>query len=217
MLCASHQIPITEDKPDTAFEVGQRLYQFRRIPFGVTNGVASFQRIVDIISGEHLKDTYAYMDNVTVCGKNQVEHDANLDKFLNIARKYNLTFNYAKCVFSAKTIDLLGDTIANGMIKPDPELLLPLRERQPPHDMQSLRHVLGMFAHYSQWITRYSEKIRPLVQCRGFPLPTAAVEAFKRLKDDIANSVVMEIDSTVPFVVETDASDHAIAATLHQS
>ena len=46
---------------------------------------------------------------------------------------------------------------------------------------------------------------------------TASVEAFNRLKDHIANSVVVSIDNTVPFVVETDASDHATTATLNQS
>ena len=66
------------------------------------------------------------------------EHDANLDRFLNIARKYNLTLNYDKCVFSAKSIDLLGYTIADGAIKPDPERLRPLRELPSPHDLQSM-------------------------------------------------------------------------------
>ena len=63
MCSANHQIPITEeDKPETAFEASHRLYQFRRIPFGVTNGEVSFQRIIDnIISQENLKDTNAYM------------------------------------------------------------------------------------------------------------------------------------------------------------
>ena len=75
----------------------------------------------DIISDENLKDTFVYVDNVTVCGRDQGEHDMNLDRFLSIARKYNLTLNYEKCVFSARSIDLLGYTIADGTIKPDPE------------------------------------------------------------------------------------------------
>ena len=40
---AYHQIPIIEaDKVFTAFEANGKLYQFRRIPFGVTNGVSCF-------------------------------------------------------------------------------------------------------------------------------------------------------------------------------
>ena len=75
-----HQIPIKpEEKTYTAFEACGRLYQFRRIPFGVTNGVASFQRVTDeIISNEKLKGTVAYVDNVTVCGYNEKDHNHNL-------------------------------------------------------------------------------------------------------------------------------------------
>ena len=216
---AYHQIPIREeDRPYTAFEAGRRLYQFKRIPFGVTNGVACFQRVMDdLISNENLPDTFVYVDNITVCGKTQEAHDANLDKFLNVARKYNLTLNYDKSVFSAKAIDLLGYTIANGTIKPDLERLRPLRELPPPHDLPSLQRVVGMFAYYAKWIPRYSEKIHRLVHCRNFPLEAAVVQAFNGLKDGISNSVMLSIESTVPMVVETDASDHAIAATLNQS
>ena len=68
---AYHQVSIKEsDKPYTAFQAGNALYQFTRIPFGVTNGVACFQRIMtDIIAEEKLQGTIAYLDNVTICGK----------------------------------------------------------------------------------------------------------------------------------------------------
>jgi len=54
---AYHQIPISiEERPFTAFEANGKLYQFTRIPFGVTNGVACFQRVIDsVISKEDLK------------------------------------------------------------------------------------------------------------------------------------------------------------------
>ena len=45
-------------------------YHFNRNPFGVTNGVAVFQRVMDkIIDKEGLNDTFVYLDNVTVAGK----------------------------------------------------------------------------------------------------------------------------------------------------
>ena len=52
--------------------------KFCRIPFGVTNGVASFQRVMDDVIKRDLNGTYAYIDNVTICGQNQAENDLNL-------------------------------------------------------------------------------------------------------------------------------------------
>ena len=76
---AYHQIPINDaDKLYTAFEAAGGLYQLKRIPFGVTNGVACFQRTMDEFISEGLMDTYAYLDNVTICGKTQQEHGENL-------------------------------------------------------------------------------------------------------------------------------------------
>ena len=61
---AYHQMPLREeDKKFTAFEANGCLYQFRRMPFGVTNGVATFQRIMnDFITSEGLLDTFAYLE-----------------------------------------------------------------------------------------------------------------------------------------------------------
>ncbi|KRY57138.1 Retrovirus-related Pol polyprotein from transposon 17.6 [Trichinella britovi] len=73
-----------------------------------------------------------------------------------------------------------------------------------------------MFAAYSQWIPRFSEKIPALARCTKYPLPQPVVDAFKALIKDIVNSVVTAIDDELQFTVEIDASDHAIVATLSQ-
>ena len=97
---AYHQIPLlAADWPHTAFEADGKLYQFRRPLFGITNGVSTFQRIIDkIISSHKLKKTFAYLDNITVAGKDQEEHDANLKALLNVAESCDLTFNESKSV-----------------------------------------------------------------------------------------------------------------------
>ena len=88
LKAAYHQIPLKEaDKPFTAFEADGGLYQFCRVPFGVTNGVACFQREMDcFVENNSLKATYPYLDNITICGSNQTEHDENLEKFLAAAK-----------------------------------------------------------------------------------------------------------------------------------
>ena len=63
-----HQVPIKESdrRKYTSSEANGRLYQFCRIPFGVTNGVAVFQRAMDkVFNEEGLKDTFPYLDNIT--------------------------------------------------------------------------------------------------------------------------------------------------------
>ena len=59
-----------------------------RIQFGVTNGVAVFQRRMDrIVAEEHLKDGYLYLDDITVAGYTQEEHDSNAVAFLKVVSK----------------------------------------------------------------------------------------------------------------------------------
>ncbi|KRZ57417.1 Retrovirus-related Pol polyprotein from transposon [Trichinella nativa] len=166
-------------------KTGGRLYQFKRIPFGVTNGATCFQRVMDnILRVEKLKD---------FCLQRSLRNTINAYK--------------DKCEFTKTQIKLLGYIIEQGTLKPDPERFKPLQV--------SLRRVLEMFAAYSQWIPRFSEKIPALARCTKYPLPQPVVDAFKALIKDILNSVVTAIDDELQFTVETDASDHAIAATLN--
>ena len=216
---AYHQVRIKEaDKPYTAFQAGNALYQFTRIPFGVTNGVACFQRIIsNIVAEEKLQGTFPYLDNVTICGRDQEEHDRRLKCFQDVASRRQITYNNDKCTFSTRKLAILGSIIEEGEIRPDPERLRPLQELPAPKDAKSLRRILGLFSYYSQWIQCYSEKIRPLARVSSFPISEEAKVAFETLKRDIEQSVVCAIDEQTPFEVETDASDFAIAATLNQN
>ena len=120
---AYHQFPICDsDKKYTGFEANGRLYQFCRIPFGVTNGVAVFQKqMARIIAEEQLRETFPYLDDITVAGSTQEEHDSNVAAFLKVVSKRNLTLNESKSVLSSSTINVLGYLIGNGMVRPDPD------------------------------------------------------------------------------------------------
>jgi len=90
---AYYQVPLAaEDRAYTAFEADGKLYQYCRLPFGVTNGVSCFQRIIDsVIADNNLKQTFAYLDNITIGGFDKADHDRVLKKFLDAASKINLT------------------------------------------------------------------------------------------------------------------------------
>lgn len=147
---AYHQINIKEsERKYTAFEGAGKLYQFCRVPFGVTNGVAVFQRAMDkLVEDENLKDTYPYLDNITVAGTTQAEHDENVQKFFEVVNKRNLTLNESKSVMFVPTISVLRYCVGNNIINPDPDRLRPLQELPPPTNMGSLRRAQGLFAYY---------------------------------------------------------------------
>jgi len=90
-----------------------------------------------IISNENLNGVYTYLDDITICGKNQSEHDLNLNKFLNAMNNYGLILNKNKCQFSMQTITLLGHQITNKSGSPDPDRLKLLLNLPKPKDAKS--------------------------------------------------------------------------------
>ena len=164
-----------------------------------------------------LEASFPYLDNVTICGKDQEDHDANMKHFHEAAKYKNLCYNTQKCIFSTRCLPVFGYIIEEGTIRPDPDRLRPLCELPIPHDSWSMSMCLGLFSYYSQWILKFSDRIKPLASCRIFPLPSTAVEAFESLKTTIGDIVVTAIEETIPFEAETDASEVAIAATLNQN
>ena len=215
---AYHQIPIKEeDMKYTAFEVDGQLWEFTRIPFGVTNGVSAFQRTIDkVIETEQLQDTFAFVDNVTVCGTTQEELEANVAAFNKARIKYNLTLNEDKTVLSTTSITILGYTISFNCIRPDQNRLSPLLEMPPPASLKAQKRIVGMFAYYSKFIENFSDKIYVLNHNTEFPVPPAVLEAFQGLKLDLRDAALKSIDPDQELVVETDASDFCIAASLNQ-
>jgi hypothetical protein len=216
---AYHQIPIAQcDREYTAFEAGGELLQFTRIPFGVTNGVSAFQRTMDNLIAKHdLKGTFAYMDNLTVCGKTQEEHDTNLQRFYDIVNTYSLTLNHNKSILSVTEINMLGYLISYQTVKPDPERMQPLIDLPVPSTPKSLKRALGLFSYYSQWVEKFSDKIRPLTSIAEFPLSKEAVKAFTNIKHDIAAASLSCPNDSDMIIIESDASDVALSASLNQN
>ncbi|KAL0172252.1 hypothetical protein M9458_032563, partial [Cirrhinus mrigala] len=111
------QVMLHEDSRDlTAFITHDRLFRFRRVPYGLASAPAAFQKMmVTILKGLH--GVQNYLDDVIVYGRTATEHDRNLQAVLTTLQHAGLTLNRAKCKFSCTSLTYLGHTItAQGLL-----------------------------------------------------------------------------------------------------
>ena len=117
-----------------------------------------------------MKNIFPYLDNITVAGRTQKEHDAGVKSFLEAIRRNNFTLNESKTVSSVDSIKILGYLVKNGCIKPDPDRLRSLRDFPPPANLKQLKSVLGMFANYAKRIDDFADKVRLSTNAKTFPI-----------------------------------------------
>ncbi|XP_059841033.1 uncharacterized protein LOC132402257 isoform X1 [Hypanus sabinus] len=109
-------------------------------------GLATRPREMDrMVDQYQLQATFPYLDNITICGHDRPDHDANLQRFLQVAAALNLTYNRDKCVFGTTRLAILGYVVENGVTGPDPERMCPLLELPLPTTLKALRWCLGFF------------------------------------------------------------------------
>ena len=218
LTSAYHQIPLDKKyRKFTAFEACGKLYEFNRLCFGLTNGSACFQRVMDDLVHKHgLQKCFPFMDDITIAGSTKQEHDQNLFAFRKMVELHNLTLNESKCSYGQTSIKLLGYEISHNLVRPDPDRLQGLKSYRLPSTSKELERLKGMLAYYAKWIKNYSDKIG-LLSHADLPLDMAVRSRITELIEELGNVTLRRIDPGIPFTVETDASYHAIAATLSQN
>jgi len=97
------------DVEKTAFSTPEGLYQFKRMPFGLSNAPATFQRLMDKVLGK-LKYTMAlvYLDDVIILSSSFEEHLLHLDQVLAYLDDAGLRLKASKCHFLRKEVVYLG-------------------------------------------------------------------------------------------------------------
>ena len=98
---AYHQIPIVEeDQIKTTINTTLGLFKFLRIPFGLKNAGAVFQRNIDLILRPLSAFVFIYMDDVVVFSRTCDDHLKHLQKLFQVLSNHNILVNKEKCFFS---------------------------------------------------------------------------------------------------------------------
>ena len=117
------QVKLDEDSiPLTAFTVGPLgFYECVRIPFGLTNAPATFQRLMELCLGElHLDWCIIYLDDIIIFSKNPDDHITRLKGVFEKLAKAGLKFKPSKCEFFRSSLKYLGHIVSKDGIATDP-------------------------------------------------------------------------------------------------
>ena len=105
-----HQIPMDpESRAKTAFSTPFAHLEFTRMPFGLKNAPATFQRLMDhVLSGHQGIELFVYMDDIVVYGQSLEEHARKLRALLGRLKEAGLALQPEKCHFLKKKYYLFG-------------------------------------------------------------------------------------------------------------
>ena len=112
------QVPVApEDRDKTTFRSYLGTYRYTRMPFGLRNAPATFQRALDIIlSGIRWQTCLIYLNDVIVFSKDAETHLRHVDEVLRLLRETSVTLKLRKCAFFQPKVDYLGHVITPGKL-----------------------------------------------------------------------------------------------------
>ena len=238
MKSGYHQIELFEPhKERTAFTVGPLgFYEFNRMPFGLVNAPATYQRLMEeCFFGLHLDICYIYLDDLIIFSKTFDEHVERLKRIFNRLREVNLKLSPKKCEFFKKKVRYVGHIVSADGIEPDPQKVEKVKDWPTPTNPDEVRRFLGFVGYYRRFIKDFSKTARPLSDL--VPEPTKKAKrkpsnslvpdkwvwrpqqqkAFDSLKHQLISFPILGFPQyNLPYEVHTDASSRGLGAVLYQ-
>ena len=156
----------------TMVNTHQGLYQYTRLPFGVSSAPALFQKVMDTIL-QGILNTICYIDNILVTGASHQEHLQDLDQVFLHLREHGIRLKKNKCAFMQTSVEFLGHRV-------DAEGLHPLMEKLQAVLKAPKRIRMFMSCELSLVLSLYSNFIPNL-----FSLLCPSISCCRRARDGV--------------------------------
>ena len=215
------QVPLAaESRNLTAFVTHEGVFQYRRMPYGLSSAPSAFQKIVSsVLSG--IPGVLNLLDDVVVCGTTTEEHDRRLHEVLARLEKHRFTLNEDKCRFAAPQIDFVGYRVTAEGVTPTHDNAAAIQRLPTPTNTKELASFLGTTNFYLKFVPRYAEIAEPLRKLLRKDTPwewnAEHESAFNELKRKIVSpQILAHFDPSATTFVTTDASNSAVGAVLSQ-
>ncbi len=218
-----HQVPIEDaDRYKTAFITHRGLFQFNRVPFGLTNAPSHFQSsMLQVLEGLVFTACLLYVDDILVFGDSKEEFIANLSEVLKRLSKHKLRLGAKKCLIGRESVTFLGNRVSKDGISIDDDRLEAIANMTRPTTLTETRSLLGLLNYYRRFIKNFAASAEPIINLtrKGVTFEWTAEhdEAFKTLVHSLSDKrLLAHPDYTREMVVQTDACGCGIGGVLLQ-
>ena len=217
------QMPLDEEsKPYTAFSVPHNLYEFNRLPMGLSTSPAQFQRCMNHTFRDLINSVLViYLDDLLVYARTFEEHLESLRLVFTRLRGANLKLRAAKTQLARSELKFLGFRLSPEGIKADSRICDDVRNFPRPTNVKQVRGFLGLAQFYKRFIKDYAKLAKPLngLLKKGvkFTWTMECEESFSCIKEALINPPILahpNLDK--PFRLYTDASDFSVGYVLCQ-
>jgi transposase InsO family protein len=220
---AFHRIRVDQDSEElTTFRTRYGSYKCKVLPFGLTNGPATYQRYMNDVLFDYLDDfCTAYLDDILIYSTDELEHQEHVRKVLLRLREAGLQVDIKKSEFSVHRTKYLGFYVSTSGIEVDPEKTETIRNWEPPTTVRGVQSFLGFCNFYRKFILNYGRIARPLnlltrKQSVFFWSPECQ-SAFAELKSRLVNApLLVHFNPQYESMIETDASDGVLGGVFLQ-
>ena len=132
-----------EDHHKTTFICPWGTFAYKKMPFGLKNVGATFQRAMSYAFHDIKKIIEAYLDDLAAHSKKRADHPAHLRAIFDRCQKYKIRLNPLICNFCVVTSRLLGFIISKHGIMVDPFKVEAILQLSPPCTINQLQSLQG--------------------------------------------------------------------------
>jgi hypothetical protein len=149
-----------EDQHKTAFICPWGTFAYRKLPFGLKNAGATFQRAMSYAFHDIKHIVQPYLDDLPAHSLRRVDHPNHLRAIFVRCRFYRIRLNPHKCVFCVESDRLLGFIVSRHGIRVDPIKVEAILNLPPPSSLRQLQSLQGKANFLRRFIPNYAEITR---------------------------------------------------------
>ncbi|XP_041435047.1 uncharacterized protein K02A2.6-like [Xenopus laevis] len=194
------------------------LFQYQRLPFGVSTAPAIFQHAMDqILQG--IDHVVCFLDDILITGSSVEEHLALLDKVLSKLKASGVRVKLSKCHFLQESVEYLGYRIDAQGLHPTETKLTAIVNAPSPSNVSELRSFLGLLNYYGRFLPNLSTLLQPLHELlqkdTKWVWSAQCEKAFQDAKQRLTNSKwLAHYDPSKPLRLACDASPYGVGAVI---